>query len=578
MNYWHKGMTWPTDTLRATAYDLFSRSGALTTNAKRSLACRMPSWVGTAADIAKVDRELWAARQSFISEKMLAKARLDLHGADELESLQAQMRSLKQRLEARGFIVSATGSLKAPPDVKAYEYESASRSISALSIRVERLDTSIASAITTLTSKTKVSRQNISDLDDMNAIRLNALEDVTWKPSLRRGYAALNPTRRQALLTSLRRGELPRGIYHQLINGVAPSLTERLAFTAYTAANSPFWDFVLKNWGTVTTRRYIGPLMYATWGNFMADGKPLTPKLLEDQDVTTKPAFEDIPGLIAEFETVADEMRGKPHAQIQVSVTVDAAGEPHFTVIIPGTAVGLLSYDGWNQHPKGLDWPANLKGKGFSDSAVTQSIAAGIEEAIRKYEVDTGKPLQNPPKLLLAGHSQGGIVATNLVADPTFSAKFRVEHVLTIGSPVEDIEVPSHTKVTNLANQNDPVPRLDGDLKEFTRPIWRVIDAASPLPCPGPIIDALRPSWTPPDNYQEIRFLNKDHPDTNVTIGQKINPFDDHGTEMYATRVKSSLRSYPNTTLTSLNDDLSPYLKTEDEGGRIVYTAEVGRR
>jgi len=575
MNYWENGMSWPTENLAATSFNMYSRSGAMATAARRTLACRMPCWVSTAADIAKVDRELWASRQNLMSMIMLGIARIYDLGASELSSLQRQMRSLKENLAARGIDVSTSGIVSAPDAATPEEIAGASRAVDALTRQVYVLDHRVGSEIDALTHSVRKSQRGILDVDEMNAVRLNALEDVTWNGRLRAGILGANLVKRQALLTSLRRGELPRGIYQPLIDGVAPSLTERLAFTAYTAANSPFWDALLKNWGTPNQRHVTGPYMHALWGNFFADGKPLTPKLLlaNGRAAAEKPTLENLPELIDEMEAVYEEMKDEEQARIQVSVTVGADGEPRFTAIIPGTAVPINEYHGWNKHPKGLDWPANAKAKGFGDSAVTQSIAGAVELAVRQYEIDTGRTLTSPPKLLLAGHSQGGIVAANLAADPSFSARFNIEHVLAVGSPVEDIEVPSHTKVTTLVNQDDPVPRLDGDLKEITS----VLHPLSP-PGTGQAVDAIRPSWTPPDNYEEIRFLNKDHRETNATLLEKLNPFDDHAVKLYAQRAERSLTLNRDSMLGVLERDISEYLNNADDSTRIFYTSQVGRR
>ncbi len=96
MNYWENGMSWPTENLAATSFNMYSRSGAMATAARRTLACRMPCWVSTAADIAKVDRELWASRQNLMSMIMLGIARIYDLGAAADESGSAVKQVLMQ--------------------------------------------------------------------------------------------------------------------------------------------------------------------------------------------------------------------------------------------------------------------------------------------------------------------------------------------------------------------------------------------------------------------------------------------------------------------------------------------------
>jgi hypothetical protein len=61
---------------------------------------------------------------------------------------------------------------------------------------------------------------------------------------------------------------------------------------------------------------------------------------------------------------------------------------------------------------------------------------------------------------MLVGHSQGGIVAAQSAKDLN-SNGYNVTHVVTAGSPVGRIDVPSDVQVLSLENRNDIVPRLD---------------------------------------------------------------------------------------------------------------------
>jgi pimeloyl-ACP methyl ester carboxylesterase len=60
---------------------------------------------------------------------------------------------------------------------------------------------------------------------------------------------------------------------------------------------------------------------------------------------------------------------------------------------------------------------------------------------------------------MLVGHSQGGIAAMNLAADP----HWHVTDIVTAGSPVGNKRVPPGTRVLRVENRGDPVPLLDGD-------------------------------------------------------------------------------------------------------------------
>ena len=62
---------------------------------------------------------------------------------------------------------------------------------------------------------------------------------------------------------------------------------------------------------------------------------------------------------------------------------------------------------------------------------------------------------------MLVGHSQGGLTAAALAADPKVRKQFNITHVITAGSPIAGIEVPPAVQVLSLENERDPVPRLD---------------------------------------------------------------------------------------------------------------------
>ena len=61
-----------------------------------------------------------------------------------------------------------------------------------------------------------------------------------------------------------------------------------------------------------------------------------------------------------------------------------------------------------------------------------------------------------------AGHSQGGIMAAQLAADPAVRARYNVVSVVTAGSPTATV-APSDVPVLSYENSGDIVPGLDGN-------------------------------------------------------------------------------------------------------------------
>ena len=61
-----------------------------------------------------------------------------------------------------------------------------------------------------------------------------------------------------------------------------------------------------------------------------------------------------------------------------------------------------------------------------------------------------------------AGHSLGGIVATALAGNATFTARFNVAGVVTAGSPTGRIALPATVNALHFEGTRDIVPGLDG--------------------------------------------------------------------------------------------------------------------
>lgn len=77
-------------------------------------------------------------------------------------------------------------------------------------------------------------------------------------------------------------------------------------------------------------------------------------------------------------------------------------------------------------------------------------------EAMTQAGIAPGEPV------VLAGHSQGGIVAATIAADPALADRFAVAAVVTAGAPVGSIELPPGVATLHLEHAPDYVWTLDG--------------------------------------------------------------------------------------------------------------------
>lgn len=82
-------------------------------------------------------------------------------------------------------------------------------------------------------------------------------------------------------------------------------------------------------------------------------------------------------------------------------------------------------------------------------------ITTAVERAMELAGIPPGDPV------VIAGHSQGGIAAARIAADPALADRFDVQAVVTVGSPVGHIELPPGVVGIHLENGRDGVHALD---------------------------------------------------------------------------------------------------------------------
>jgi hypothetical protein len=184
-------------------------------------------------------------------------------------------------------------------------------------------------------------------------------------------------------------------------------------------------------------------------GELYPDGPALVTPLGPDRDasmVVPPHGFADL----ADGLTYRDaEATGSHQGDIDVRVVTTAAGSRSYIVDIPGTK-------DWHLAPGGHDGPlndlgTNLHAMGGQSTAYEQ----GVAEALRRAGAGPGDPV------MLVGHSQGGIVATDAANHFVSSGQFNVTHVVTLGAPVGRLDVPDSVAMLSLENRNDIVAHLD---------------------------------------------------------------------------------------------------------------------
>lgn len=147
--------------------------------------------------------------------------------------------------------------------------------------------------------------------------------------------------------------------------------------------------------------------------------------------------------------TLIDQARAPKDAAAQISVSQITAADGHISwvVAIPGTRSLSL---GSGSDP--MDMSTNLRAVGGDTNAVGLAVVAAMDQVGVKAHED----------VLLVGHSQGGLVAASLAANPDFTAAYNVAGVLTAGSPIGCIPLRPQVKVLALEHTQDVIPALDG--------------------------------------------------------------------------------------------------------------------
>jgi hypothetical protein len=144
---------------------------------------------------------------------------------------------------------------------------------------------------------------------------------------------------------------------------------------------------------------------------------------------------------------------------------VDGVDGRRWVVSVPGTA---------NWSPVAGRTPFDLTGNVRLMAAQRSAGMSAVVAAMRATGVRSGEPV------LLAGYSQGGLIAASVAADPSVRREFTVSHLLTSGAPVASIPVPDDVQVLSIEHSDDLVPRLEGSMNR-DRPNWITVTAPAPI-------------------------------------------------------------------------------------------------
>ena len=154
----------------------------------------------------------------------------------------------------------------------------------------------------------------------------------------------------------------------------------------------------------------------------------------------------------------------EPASPVSAAQGLLSVAEARYVVYIPGT-------QSWGPKPgmNPLDLTSNL-------SAISKTGYAGSERAVTEAMKQAG--IHQDSRVLLIGHSQGGLVAANI------STRFAGSRVVTFGAPLGLLSDKLKSPTLAVEHPDDPVPKLDGRPNPLTAnwvTVRQEFSAESPL-------------------------------------------------------------------------------------------------
>ncbi|WP_084104542.1 hypothetical protein [Demequina sp. NBRC 110056] len=151
---------------------------------------------------------------------------------------------------------------------------------------------------------------------------------------------------------------------------------------------------------------------------------------------------------LADLGTLLAELDAIHPREVAVDRVVQADGTLAWIVTIPGTA------DTVGANPEEFDIEANVAAVAGDPSEAGDVVLAAMAEA----GIAPGEPV------MLAGHSQGGMLAADIALAASETGRYDVRSVLTIGAPAAAIGHAPDVQYLHLENAPDPTPGADGAL------------------------------------------------------------------------------------------------------------------
>ncbi|MEE1618897.1 hypothetical protein [Brachybacterium sp. J153] len=265
--------------------------------------------------------------------------------------------------------------------------------------------------------------------------------------------------------------------------------------------------------------------------------------------------------------------------RIRIQTVRGADGTEAYIVHAPPTGGGnIVDPRSWGAQGNSAGWDSNLRAMAGQESAAMADVRAAM--------VAAGVP--DGAEVMIVGHSQGGLTAARLAADPGFNSlggepgTYRVTHIFSVGSPVQSVAPATElTQGVNVAHQPVlvPLPGLAGI------PVLLPDQVPAHIADPVPRLDlgGLRVDGTRVDSAQVREVLLPAPLQTYGEAGQLRNAHDSvletaYGpdpTGGYSGSVRAAARTHP--VLIDLQDELAGRYLGDDVVLVEDVVVDVGR-
>ncbi len=212
-----------------------------------------------------------------------------------------------------------------------------------------------------------------------------------------------------------------------------------------------------------------------------------------------------------------DDMGGAEATDVEIVTVRDDAGNiVGYRVVLPSTQdwEELNGVFNKGEGPQGDQGAYNDLGSNVALLAMPIEMRGpyqkAVMEALMQQMHEDGFSSYNEVPVMMAGFSQGGILAARMAADP--NSPFNITAVVTGGSCIDTFPIPPNVSVLAIQHPDDPVPMLDGNVIGNNNTGWGVVDPLNPNQATVTAVKEADTDAHGANSYSQTAYEVLDHP------------------------------------------------------------------